>query len=171
MSPKREESARSASFEDIVLEVPKTVMKLTSDQIETMQTHYDIISALTDQVMSAEELHHLYLVDPVKQEYSRTMKTLYRHLEFLEEAGLIMKCGFRRYGDKRKTKNLYSRTAKAYFFGERDDETRWADSERGQQYLTVMTDVVSKLFKVPENRKSTLYSLLRTYYMERDKGT
>jgi DNA-binding transcriptional ArsR family regulator len=67
--------------------------------------------------------------------YSKSLKTVYRHLNILEKAGLVKIAGHRKYPGSRQTEKLCCRTA-TVFFQEREAEEKWWETEEGKQNVT-----------------------------------
>ncbi|MFW9981829.1 MAG: hypothetical protein ACFFE3_07930, partial [Candidatus Thorarchaeota archaeon] len=106
--------------QDFITSGPMPVIMTNDEQMNLINENIEIIGALgTRQFMTVKQIHHLFLEDPKGPVYSKGLKTIYRHLENLEKAGLVKIAGHRKYPGSRQTEKLYCRTGKV-FFQERD---------------------------------------------------
>ncbi|MHA2424797.1 MAG: hypothetical protein ACXAEF_08420, partial [Candidatus Thorarchaeota archaeon] len=95
-------------FEDFVTVKPELVLILTKDQMDLAMEHIGILKELVTKNLTVKEIHSLYW-DSSKKEYSKTIKTIYRYMDSLEEEGLVKVAGHRKPTDSRMTEKLYCR--------------------------------------------------------------
>ncbi|MFW9851063.1 MAG: hypothetical protein ACFFF4_18205, partial [Candidatus Thorarchaeota archaeon] len=75
-------------YEDFVTGKPELVRILTQEQMDLATEHMDILKELVRKNLTVKEIHTLFW-DSSKQEYSKTIKTIYRYMDALEETGLV----------------------------------------------------------------------------------
>jgi Fe2+ or Zn2+ uptake regulation protein len=110
----------------------------------------DILSALSKRNMTVKEIHELYKGSDGK--YAKTLKTVYRHLDSMEQLDLVMLAGHRKYEGARSVEKLYTRTAKV-FADDQAKQKEWLVSEEGQQFLDSLTDVLWLLKRGKGNKE------------------
>lgn len=130
---------KEPKYTDYVDFTQKAVDFLDAEQTELGVKYGEIIHALREQNMTAKELHYLYL-DEDTGKYSCTLKTVYRHLEKLEKAGLVTVCGHRSTEGKSLTEKLYARTAKTFF--------KSMNERRDAEALKKRTTDIEKLYTI-----------------------
>ena len=81
-------------YKDFIEHKPVVVKFLDQDDTELDNKHIRIIKALREKNMTAKEIHDLYTDEDTKK-HTYTIKTIYRYLEKLEEANLIIVAGHR----------------------------------------------------------------------------
>lgn len=155
-------SKKSPTYEDFITN-PIEVMKfLGKDQMKLMDEYLDIMRALSQKPMTVKEIHSLSW-DPKMKKHSKTVKTVYRHLDILEEAGLVKVAGHRKPANSRLTEKLYTRSAKVFFLEEKDRGPKWWETEQGEVELGLISSIVLEYFDVPEKNQSKFKELLKEY--------
>ncbi|NHJ41216.1 MAG: helix-turn-helix transcriptional regulator [Asgard group archaeon] len=101
-------------------EIPITKF-LNVEQSKLTEEYMPIIKALRiNKHMTAKEIHELY-IDKETGKHQYTIKTIYRYLEKLEEADLVVKSGHRITEGKRLTEQLYTRTGNIFFKAKKEE--------------------------------------------------
>jgi len=155
-------SEESPTYEDFISN-PIEVMKfLSKKQMKLMDEHTDIIRAVSQKPMTVKEIHELSWNQKEKK-HSKTIKTVYRHLDILEEGGLVKVAGHRKPTNSRLTEKLYSRSAKVFFLEEKDRGPKWWETKEGEAELDLITKVVLEYFDVPDGNESEFKGLLKQY--------
>ena len=156
-------SNESPPYEDFISD-PTEVMKfLGKDLMKLMEEYLDIMRMLTQKPMTVKEIHS-HTWNPKEKKHSKTIKTVYRHLDILEEAGLVKVTGHRKPTNSRLTEKLYARAAKVFFLEEKDRGPSWWETEEGEKELDLQTSVVMEYFDVPEKNAPKFKTLLKRYY-------
>ncbi|MHA1958598.1 MAG: hypothetical protein ACW99U_00045 [Candidatus Thorarchaeota archaeon] len=151
------------SHEDFITSKPDTIVFVGENQMELLDEHMDITVALIGKNLTVKEIHRLYLEDTEGPTYSKTLKTVYRHLDALEEAGLVRVAGHRKYEGSRQTEKLYCRSARIYF-QEDAKGPKWWETEEGQRQLDELGKLVVGFFNIPSERSKQIKKLLQKYY-------
>lgn len=115
------------SYQDVVT-VKEDFYKIIKDP-KNAQFLYDenlsmMIIALRKGPLTIEEIMEYYK----ENENEKALKTIYRYIKQLQEAGLVIEAGKRIYTDeinRNKSATIYSRTAKVFFDKTRKDETTY----------------------------------------------
>jgi len=102
--------------------------------------HQNILNALAERNMTVKEIHELYLLP--KGKHSKTLKTIYRYLDMLEQLDLIKVAGHRKYQGARSLEKLYCRTAKVFFNDDVSRKEKWLTSEEGIMFIDTLTEIL-----------------------------
>jgi hypothetical protein len=153
----------SGDYEDFLSTNPDTIMFIEPDQNTTLKEHIEILGALIGKNLTVKQIHQLYLEDPDGPSYSKTLKTVYRHLDSLESAGLIKVAGYRKYKGSRQTEKLYCRSAIVYFPAE-PPGVNWWETEEGKEHIDRTISAAIEFFQFPESKKAQLAKALVGYY-------
>ncbi|MFX0183196.1 MAG: hypothetical protein ACFE95_08980 [Candidatus Hodarchaeota archaeon] len=143
---------------------PDNVKIVSKEQFDLIKEHYLIISALKDNMMSVKDIHNLYQ-DRKTGDYAYTLKTIYRHLDKLQKAGLVTAAGYREKIGSRSIEKVYSRTAKIFHpkLDEKELE-RW-ESENRDNYSQVLQTVLSELLNTSKPDKDAFNSLFKQFFI------
>ncbi len=156
-------TTKKREFEDFITSAPNTVMAIDDEQTELIGEHSQILIALLGKNMTVKEIHRLFLEDPEGPSYSKTLKTVYRHLDILEKSGLVKLAGHRKYEGSRQTEKLYCRAAQVYF--QRDARgPKWWETEEGRNRIQKTSELVAKFFALPDKSIKHFSSLLERHY-------
>jgi DNA-binding transcriptional ArsR family regulator len=150
-------------YEDFISSPPDTMKFLSKEQMQLMEEYTEIIRNISGRNKTVKEIHAIFW-SPEKKEYSKTIKTVYRHLDALENAGLVKVVGHRKPKDSRLTEKLYSRAAKVFFLEEKDRGPRWWETKEGEEQISEIVRVVLEYFDVGEEKADIFEQLLKQYY-------
>ena len=122
----------SLDYEEYIAYKPQTFKLLNNDQFELAKEHARILQALGEKGdMSVKEIHDLYTT--TKGKHTKTLKTIYRYMEILEEADIVQVAGYRKYANRRTTEKLYTRTAKIFFNKSNENKKEWLNTVEGNK--------------------------------------
>ena len=155
-------------YEDFVTVKPELVKILSKEQMDLAKEHLDILRELINSNLTVKEIHALFW-DSSRKEYTKTIKTIYRYMDALEENGLVKVAGHRKPSDSRMTEKLYCRSAMVFTQEEEDKELRWYETDEGKVILQDTSNLILRFFEVPEEKKKDVENLLAQYYSNRDK--
>jgi hypothetical protein len=130
-------------YEDYIVNTPERFKLLPQKAFDMASEYGTIIAALSEGAMTVKEIHGLFKNEEGK--HSKTLKTVYRHLETLEKEGLVMLAGHRKYEGKRTVEKLYTRTAKVFFQQDPTHKEAWLSTEQGKRYMEMYTELTWKL--------------------------
>lgn len=140
-------------YEDYITEKAEGFRLVEPEIFLKAKEHKDLLYTLSKGNMTVKEIHEIYKLPDGK--YTKTLKTVYRHLDALEQYDLIKVAGHRKYKGARSLEKLYCRTAKVFS----DDESKkkeWMETEDGKRYL----DALAEILYTSRDRKGD-YSELR----------
>ncbi|MGY5852463.1 MAG: hypothetical protein RTU92_02725 [Candidatus Thorarchaeota archaeon] len=160
---KEKKSKGPQKYEDFISAAPDTIHLYTSDDKVLVDEYGVIIGALIGKTLTVKEIHRLYLEDPEGPVYSKTLKTVYRHLDALEKVGLIKVAGYRKYEGSRQTEKLYCRSAKVYFPVE-TTETKWWESNEGRELVEKIVKVAVEFYQLPSADPQQMIKMLAEHY-------
>jgi hypothetical protein len=166
--PEPPKPPKPGDYGDYITARPDPILFLTEEQEAVADEHGDIIKAMIGKNLTAKEVHALYF-NPSKETYDKTIKTVYRHLEVLENAGLIMECGHRKPHDSRLTEKLFCRTANIFVLGEGKPKDKWWEKEKGQKTMQQLSVLVPELFEVEFKDISDFKKLMGEYFEQHDE--
>jgi len=101
----------------------------------------------------------LKTVHEIEEEYKKyskktpNIKSLYRHIKTLTDAGLIVEAGVRSYTKSTATKNLYGRTAKFFYLSQWPD--KWLESILDSRNIKAVANII----QLTHNKKPSIRSL------------
>ncbi|MFW9986376.1 MAG: hypothetical protein ACFFDJ_07435 [Candidatus Odinarchaeota archaeon] len=162
-----EKNDKEKDYDDFLTERPEPILFLSKEQEAVIKDHGDIIKALVGKNLTVKEIHALYW-NPDKEKYNKTIKTVYRYLETLEQAGLIKECGHRKPCDSRLTEKLFCRTANIFVLQEDEARTKWWKSEKGTRIIQRLSVLVQELFNVKLKDEATFKKLMEQYFEQHD---
>ncbi|NHK32609.1 MAG: helix-turn-helix transcriptional regulator [Asgard group archaeon] len=129
------------------IEIP-VIKFLNAEQTKLAQEYLPIIKALrVNKNMTAKEIHDLY-IDKETGKHQYTIKTIYRYLEKLEEAELVLVSGHRITEGKRLTEQLYTRTGNI-FFKAKKEEVHPEAAEKRKELLKKLYTVFQEIYDLP----------------------
>ncbi len=143
-------SPKKPLYNDFITEKPLVILKITAEQRNLLKEHSTILRALAKNTyLSVKEIHKLYKVplekkEEKKEKFTKSMKTIYRYMELLEDSGLVKVAGFRKPSDSRMSEKLYCRTANIFFFKEKDEKDQYWKSEEFKQLYRLIAKIFCK---------------------------
>ncbi|MCY3415014.1 MAG: transcriptional repressor [Candidatus Heimdallarchaeota archaeon] len=143
---------------DSIAEEPVFVKILDQSQMKLLDENIRIIKGLSGKHLSAKEIHNLYR-DTSTNEFEVTLKTVYRRLEKLESAGLVIESGYRRVENSRMIEKLYTRAAIIFYRKERNG-IKWWQSEEGNKQVERLAAVAKHYFKSESDVQDLILSYL-----------
>lgn len=152
-------------FEDFITVNPKPVQTITTEQYNEGMEYSRILSALSGKKMTVKEIHDLFL-DKKTKRHTKTLKTIYRHLEYLEKMGLVTVAGHRKYAGKRTPEKLYCRVADIYLHQPVEDKEKWLSSTEGRVFIDKVVELMSVLYGCDNTNNTGLKETLAMYYLE-----
>lgn len=160
----REMSKKKVQPQDFITSEPEPVIMTNEEQMKLINENIEIIGALgRKQFMTVKQIHHLFLEDPEGPVYSKGLKTIYRHLDILDKAGLVKIAGHRKYQGSRQTEKLYCRTGKVFFQEREVKGSKWWETEQGQQELAKLSDLALMFFEVSQERREDFKKHMSKY--------
>ncbi len=161
-----EKKKKPTNYEDFITARPAPILFLSEKQETVIKEHSDITKALVGKNLTAKEIHALYW-NPEKEKYDKTIKTVYRYLETLEEVGLIQECGHRKPKGSRLTEKLFCRTANVFILEEKEGEQKWWTGKKGERIIKKLTILAQELFDVSID-EDTFRELMEQYFEQYD---
>lgn len=130
-------------YEDYIIDKPER-FKLMPESVFSRAKEYGIImDALARVNMTVKEVHDLYSLPDGK--HSKTLKTIYRYLDTLEQVGLVKLAGHRKTKGKRTLQKLYCRTAKVFFNDDEAHKEKWLQTDKGHRFIDMLTALIWQL--------------------------
>jgi len=161
------EKKKPKNYEDFITARPEPIIFLSEEQAAVIKEHGDIIRAMVGKNLTVKEVHALYW-NPEKDKYDKTIKTVYRYLEALEQVGLVQECGHRKPKDSRLTEKLFCRTANVFLHEEKEDQPKWWTGKKGKNIIQKLTILAEGLFDVSIDADA-FRKLMEQYYEQLDK--
>ncbi|MHA1112425.1 MAG: hypothetical protein ACTSRE_15120 [Promethearchaeota archaeon] len=145
---------------------PVLIMDIPIEKKQLLRDHLTIFQGLSQKKnLSAKDIHELYW-EPTEQKYSKSMKTIYRYLDLLEDSKLIKISGHRKPIDSHMTEKLYCRTALLFYSKE---PVKWWELPKYKKQFEKKEDFFTKLKNINPKNKSELRQLIYSYTEARDK--
>lgn len=143
-------------FQDMVIYSPAIILDINPEQRYLINQHHAIVAGLRNGNLTVKEIHQLYW-DPRENKPTKTLKTIYRYLDILEENGIVAVAGQRMTIGSRITEKVYCLTAE-YFHDSELDLSFW-DTEGSETFSAKVGILLSEVlnnehFKTEESGKS-----------------
>jgi Fe2+ or Zn2+ uptake regulation protein len=138
------EHKENGKFKIFIEDKPNLIKDIKVETKQLLRDHKLIFHGLMQNPnLSAKDIHELYW-DPAEHKYTKSMKTVYRYLDLLEEAGLVKVSGHRKPVDSHMTEKLYCRTALLYYSKE---PVKWWELPEYKNQFDKETEFYQKLKK------------------------
>ena len=147
---------------------PQNVKFVSKEELDIIKEHYLIISALRNSVMSVKDIHNLYR-DQTTGDYTFTLKTIYRHLEKLETAGIVTGAGYREKKGTRSCEKVYCRTARIFCPEIKEEDLTWWELKNGEQYAKIFRITLAELLQTSEPDKESFNKLFKKLNLQQIK--
>ena len=147
---------------DIIFYEKQLVMNITETQRHLIKEYETVINALKKEGHVTVKDLHTYYFDPEINEYSVTIKTVYRYVEILENEGIIAHSGQRMTQGKRVNEKLYCLSAK--FFHHSDQDIAWWDGKQAQNFLDKLGTILSRATDIPSFGDATAKNTLHRFF-------
>jgi hypothetical protein len=115
------------NYQDMVTYTPAIILDINPEQRYLINQYYKIIDGLRKGNLTVKEIHQLYW-EPRENKPTKTLKTIYRYLDILEENGIVAVAGQRMTIGSRITEKVYCLTAE-YFHDSELDLNFWDTGE------------------------------------------
>jgi DNA-binding transcriptional ArsR family regulator len=161
------EVEKPKDYDDFLTARPEPIIFLNKGQEAVAKEHGEIIKAMVGRNLTAKEVHALYF-NPNKETYDKTIKTVYRHLEVLEKAGLVMECGHRKPHDSRLTEKLFCRTANIFVLDQGKPKEKWWEKEKGEKIIKRLGVLIPSLFEFELENISEFKELMARFFEQHD---
>ena len=162
---------KKKSTKDFIEKEPELVVTLNRKQMQIVNKYGTITSALRDKFMTVKEIHDLYYDEETKK-HRISLKTIYRHLEILEEENLVIVVGHRVTEGSRVLEKLYARRGNIFFM-EMDEEYRKYKQQYYNKTLKNLHVVFCEVYKKPdldlEKFKEVLMPFFKNAHAENDE--
>ncbi|UCG89586.1 MAG: hypothetical protein JSU57_03685 [Candidatus Heimdallarchaeota archaeon] len=150
----------SSDYRFYITHKPKNVKLVSKEELDLIKEHYLIITALRNKAMSVKDIHNLYQ-DQKTGNYTYTLKTIYRHLEKLEDAGIVIAAGYREKIGSRSCEKVYCRTAKIFYPKFEEEDLEWWELEDGEKYAQIFRVTLAELLQTSEPDKESFDKLFK----------
>ncbi len=160
MTNKNLNSIQNKDYQDFITYASQSLKHLTTEQQELADAHLLIIRNLRNRYLTAKEIHNLYF-DKKRKKHSKTIKTIYRYLERLEDADIVAVAGHRITKGSRVAEKLYTRTANVFIRESSDEEMC---KERLDEYTRILLKFISILFKVKDSNLNLFKDVFSKFF-------
>jgi predicted GNAT family acetyltransferase len=130
-------------YEDYIIDKPERFKLMPESVFSLAKEHGIIMDALARANLTVKEIHDLYSLPDGK--YSKTLKTIYRYMDILEQIGLVKLAGHRKTKGKRTLQKLYCRTAKVFFNDDDAHKEEWLQTDKGRRFIDMLTTLIGQL--------------------------
>ena len=141
-------ATKKKKTKDFIEKELQLILYITPEQMKIVEKYRIIIKALREKYMTVKEIHDLYY-DTETKKHRYTIKTIYRHLEILEEQNLVTAIGHRVTEGSRVLEKLYARTG-TIFYLEMDEEYQKYKQKYYDKLLDSLHVVISELYNKPD---------------------
>jgi Fe2+ or Zn2+ uptake regulation protein len=130
-------------YEDYIIDKPERFKLMPESVFSHAKEHGIIMDALARGNLTVKEIHDLYSLPDGK--HSKTLKTIYRYMDILEQIGLVKLAGHRKTKGKRTLQKLYCRTAKVFFNDDDAHKEKWLKTDKGNRFIDMLTSLIWQL--------------------------
>ena len=156
-------------FDVIISSEPILVKTINQKQVDLLNENQEIIQNIaTNKYMTAKEIHALFWESEQKK-YTKTLKTIYRHLESLEQADLVKVAGRRKPKDSRTWERIYCRTAVIFYQKDKIRETSYWETDSGKKQLDIITNLFCEYHQLSIENKESFKKLFISFDDLQDK--
>lgn len=148
-------------YEDYIVDKPERFKLAEESVFAHAKEHGIIMDALAKGNMTVKEIHDLYSLPDGK--HSKTLKTIYRYMDTLEQIGLVKLAGHRKTKGKRTLQKLYCRTAKVFFNDDEAHKEAWLQTDKGHRFIDMLTALIWQLHG-KEGDSETLREPILAYF-------
>ena len=148
-------------FKDIVDYNPELVLITTDeDKVEILRNplYLPILSILREGYKSLKQIQENYKEYSDKESVP-SIKSLYRHMKHLKDAGLVSVVGKRIYDDQTKDETLFGRTA--IFFYMRDDVERDIQDDKFKGQTKILADLLKITLDISQPTSECISDLVK----------
>ena len=162
------DSQEKPPYDDFIAEKPKVIQKFSSEIRPLLKEHTIIVKGLgKHKFLSVKEIRNLYWNEKEKK-HTKSMKTIYRYMEILENANLVKVAGHRKPKDGRMTEKLYCRTATIYFLKDEgdnnsDDDIPYWKSEGYQKSIKLLAKIFIQNNDIDQNREKDFFNIVEKF--------
>ncbi|MFX0094201.1 MAG: hypothetical protein ACFFBD_20855 [Candidatus Hodarchaeota archaeon] len=139
---------KTLEYEDFIKYSPEIVKYVSQKEIELIKRYDKILKGLRNRNMTAKEIRNFYY-DPDTKKYDYTIKTIYKHLENLENANLVKTSGYRNTKGHRTPEKLYSLTANIFYPDPEEEESEHV-SKVIKHYSDIFNTIMAGLLESPK---------------------
>ncbi|MHA1187152.1 MAG: hypothetical protein ACTSXA_02980 [Candidatus Heimdallarchaeota archaeon] len=141
-------AVKKKKTKDFIEKDQELIVTLNPKQMQIVNKYGVITAALRDKVMTVKEIHDLFYDEETKK-HRYALKTIYRHLEILEEENLVIVVGHRVTEGSRVLEKLYARRGNIFFL-EMDEEYRKYKQKYYDKMLKNLHTVFCELYDKPD---------------------
>ena len=151
------------TFKDYITEKPDVVIEISPEKRSLLREHRKIMFALSEKkYLTVKEIHELFWMSE-KKKYGKSMKTIYRYMDLLENADLVKVAGHRKQKNSRMTEKLYCRSALLYYDKETPSMEKWWKTPEYERIIQKSIDFFILYKNLPEGSNSKLKSLMESF--------
>ncbi len=150
-------------FKDYIIEKPEVVIEINPEKRSLLKEHRKIFGALSAKGnLTVKEIHAIFW-DPMQTKYEKSMKTIYRYMDLLENAKLVKIAGHRKQENSRMIEKLYCRSALLYYDKETPSMEKWWKTPEYERIIQKSIDFFILYKNLPEGSNSKLKSLMESF--------
>ena len=162
------DSQEKPPSDDFISEKPKIIQKFSSEIRPLLKEHTTIVKGLgKHKFLTIKEIRNLYWNEK-ENKHTKSMKTIYRYMDILENANLVKVAGHRKPKDGRMTEKIYCRTSTIYFLkddGDNNsgDEIPYWKSEEFQKRIQFLAKIFVQNNDIDPNREKEVFNIIEKF--------
>ncbi len=141
---------------------PQPIKFLMKKEMDIVVKYDLIIKSLRKANMTTKDIHMLYY-NKENEEYSYTIKTIYRHIEKLLKAGLIQETGHRVTKNTNLSEKLYGLTANIFYSKYVDGEDNWWDQDIGKEWSKKLSVIIGEISETQDIDHDAFYEIFKIF--------
>ena len=148
---------QSLDFKDFISFDQAIILDINSEQRYLVTKYHTIIKGLRQRNLTVKEIHQLYW-EPRENKPTKTLKTVYRYLDLLEEHNLVVIAGQRMTRGRRVTEKIYCLTAQ--YFHDSDLDLKFWDTPDSELFAKKVGILLSDVLQNKNFKKEESYNLI-----------
>ncbi|MFQ5979154.1 MAG: hypothetical protein ACE5OZ_13595 [Candidatus Heimdallarchaeota archaeon] len=136
-------NVKTQKHEDYITSAPEPIKFMTMEEMYVARDFFYILRVLTATPKTAKEIFE----DIKEKGLKSKLKTIYRHLEKLHDAGLVMIAGHRSRKGRGSPEKLYQRTARIFYVGPKEKIAGTKMEESGKKGAEIAATFLKGLYQ------------------------
>lgn len=132
-------------------------MNISEKQRYLIEEHRTIVEALRKENLTVKEIYQYYF-DPLKNEQTKTLKTVYRYLGLLEKENIVTVAGQRVTEGSRVTEKVYSLSA--VYFHHAKPSMDWWSTDESKEFCSKLGFMLAEVLAKPALNQATAVDVI-----------
>ncbi|MHA2249025.1 MAG: hypothetical protein ACXAD7_01625 [Candidatus Kariarchaeaceae archaeon] len=127
---------------DLITFTPHLIINIDEKQRFLINEHLPLINGLRQENLTVKDMHILYF-NTEENKFDKTLKTVYRYVRVLVDAGILKVAGKRMTESSRVTENIYSLTSN--YFHDAKPTLEWWTGDESKNFASKLGFILSEV--------------------------